>query len=155
MLFGIDFKIGELLILMNDIKKNVIILCENQNLVDYWKNILKNIKDTEDVYEVGLDFSEISNEDTDEKFYDLLKEIVVSEEDGCITIQYPDGEFQNFFISTDVNVVYNCDTYWDLWFCIDDSFHALCEYIKSEEWFNEGKDYLIKQIKRGRYGINV
>jgi hypothetical protein len=163
MLVQLEFQCGNLKVEALELNQTTVILCETPELVELWKEILLNIpKD-----EINLGFTDFEDEqgfyEIDKEWKTFLSKLVVKEEDdNCIMIFYPNRDMQQFFISTDVNVVYNCNTYWDLWFCKDDDFYeskfyALCEFIGIEEKYKDNFDKkdLIRDIKCGRFGFDV
>ena len=158
MLEQIDFNIGNLEIEAPQLTKNTVIICETEELAEVWRNALRNIKkDTNDVM-YGFSGFDIDDEPykTNEEFEELLSKLLILEVDEGILIKFPDEEIQTFFISTDISIVYKCDTYFDVWFCKTDNFYSLAAFKKTKEFYtknNNNKDIMYKEIRRGVYGF--
>ncbi len=151
MLKAIEFNIGDMKIQMTDLNIHTIIICENTDLVKQIEKILLDLKN--DKLQVGLYFENIDN---NEDFIKLLEKLKINQDKDCITIEFLDlNIFQRFYITTTPEIVYESNSYLDVWFVKNDEFYGLYDFKDVDKWYRyKGfQKELCRDIRVGRYRI--
>jgi choline kinase len=152
MLTGIGFNINEKETIIAELKRNVIIICENQSLVDLWRDILLNIKEDRE-FDVFVDFEGLT-EDNFEYFLQFISKLSISEDknNNLVSIYYPNCDVQHFYVSTNADIVYHADSYEDIIFQLDNGIIYLSQFRDVGNMLkNNDKEKICRWIKDGRY----